>query len=66
MLPAVKGPSRARSAAFTCAVAWVGEVLHGDVNHPHIDGKDGVVSAILAGLIGPADSGLNLGAKEAS
>ena len=27
------------AAPFTCSVAWVGEALHGDVNHPHINGQ---------------------------
>jgi hypothetical protein len=30
------------AAPFTCSVAWVGEVVHGDVNHPHINGMQGV------------------------
>jgi hypothetical protein len=35
-------PTPQRSAApFTCAVAWVDEVVHGDVNHPHINGMQG-------------------------
>ena len=29
------------AAPFICSVAWVGEVVHGDVNHPHIDGSKG-------------------------
>ena len=29
-------------APLTCSVAWVGEVVHGDVNHPHINGMQGV------------------------
>ena len=33
---------------FTCSVAWVGEVAHGDVNHRRIDGKDGVAGSIPA------------------
>jgi hypothetical protein len=37
------------AAPFTCSVAWVGEVAHGDVNHPHINGKDGVAGSIPAG-----------------
>ena len=37
------------AAPFTCSVAWVGEALHGDVNHPHIHGKDGVAGSIPAG-----------------
>ena len=30
------------AAPFTCSVAWVGEAAHGDVNHPHINGMQGV------------------------
>src|SRR5215207_3109589 len=30
------------AAPYTCSVAWVGEALHGDVNHPHINGMQGV------------------------
>jgi hypothetical protein len=37
------------AAPFTCSVVWVGEVVHGDVNHPRIDGKDGVAGSIPAG-----------------
>jgi hypothetical protein len=33
----------------TCAVALVGEVEHGVVNHPSIHGKDGVAGSIPAG-----------------
>jgi hypothetical protein len=33
----------------TCAVAWAREVLHGVVNRPRIDGKDGVAGSIPAG-----------------
>ena len=25
------------AAPFTCSVAWVGEVVHGDVNHPSLE-----------------------------
>jgi hypothetical protein len=34
---------------LTCSVAWVGEVVHGDVNPRRIDGKDGVAGSIPAG-----------------
>jgi hypothetical protein len=27
---------------LTCLVAWISEVMHGVVNHPHIDGMQGV------------------------
>jgi hypothetical protein len=37
------------AAPLTCAVVWAREVLHFVVNHPRIDGKDGVASSILAG-----------------
>jgi hypothetical protein len=30
------------AAPFTCLVAWVGEVVRCDVNHPHINGMQGV------------------------
>jgi hypothetical protein len=30
------------AAPFTCSVAWVGEAAHGDVNHPSINGMQGV------------------------
>jgi hypothetical protein len=30
--------TQASAAPFTCSVAWVGEVVHGDVNHPRING----------------------------
>jgi hypothetical protein len=33
----------------TCSVAWVGEVAHGGVNSPSINGKDGVAGSIPAG-----------------
>ena len=29
------------AAPFTCSVAWVDEVVHGDVNYPHINGSKG-------------------------
>ena len=30
------------AAPFTCSVAWVDEVVHGDANHPSINGMQGV------------------------
>ena len=30
------------AAPFNCSVAWVGEMAHGDVNHPSINGMQGV------------------------
>jgi hypothetical protein len=40
---ASRRPTTQPSAApFTCSVAWVGEAAHGDVNHPHINGMQGV------------------------
>jgi hypothetical protein len=30
------------AAPFTCSVAWVGEVVHGDVKYPSINGMQGV------------------------
>jgi hypothetical protein len=40
---------RSSAAPFTWAVVWPREVLRGGVNHPHIDGKDGVAGSIPAG-----------------
>jgi hypothetical protein len=37
------------AAPFTCVVVWGREVLQGDANHPHINGKDGVAGSIPAG-----------------
>src|SRR5215208_2922364 len=38
---ASRRPTTQPSAApLSCAVAWVGEVAHGHVNHPHINGVD--------------------------
>jgi hypothetical protein len=34
--------TRSLAAPFTCSVAWVGEVVHGYVNQPSINGNDGV------------------------
>jgi hypothetical protein len=34
--------TRPSAAPFICSVAWVGEVMHGDMNHPRIDGMQGV------------------------
>jgi hypothetical protein len=36
-------------SAFICSVAWIGEAVHCDMNHPSIDGKDGVAGSIPAG-----------------
>jgi hypothetical protein len=48
-------PATESSAALlTCAVVWVGEVLHGVVNDRRIGGKDGVADSIPAGSAGPA------------
>jgi hypothetical protein len=33
------------TALFTCVVAKPGEVLHGGVNLPRIDGKDGIAGS---------------------
>jgi hypothetical protein len=33
--------TRSLAAPFTCSVAWVGEVVHGDVNQPSINGMQG-------------------------
>jgi hypothetical protein len=33
---------RPSAASLACSVAWVGEVVRGDVNHPHINGMQGV------------------------
>ena len=41
--------TRPSLAPLTCAVAWVGEVLHGLVNDRRIDGKEGVAGSIPAG-----------------
>jgi hypothetical protein len=41
--------SHPSAASFTCSVAWVGWVAHGDVNSPSINGKDGVAGSIPAG-----------------
>jgi hypothetical protein len=30
------------AAPNTCSIAWVGEVMHGDVNSPRINGMQGV------------------------
>jgi hypothetical protein len=38
-----------RQPPLTCAVVWAREVLHFVVNHPSIDGKDGVASSIPPG-----------------
>jgi hypothetical protein len=35
------------AAPFTCSVAWVDEVVHGDVNHPHINGMQAVRGSSL-------------------
>ena len=46
----LRRPTTQPSAApFTCSVTWVGEVVHGDVKHLSIDGKDGVAGSIPAG-----------------
>ena len=34
--------TRLSAALLTCSVAWVGEAAHGDVNHPRINGMQGV------------------------
>jgi hypothetical protein len=34
--------SRSSAPPFNCSVAWVGEVVDGDVNHPSINGMQGV------------------------
>jgi hypothetical protein len=34
--------TRPSAAPYTRSVAWVGEALHRDVNHPHINGMQGV------------------------
>jgi hypothetical protein len=34
--------TRPSAASLACSVAWVGEVMCGDVNHPHINGMQGV------------------------
>jgi hypothetical protein len=34
--------TRFPAAPFTCSVAWVVEVMCGDVNHPHINGMQEV------------------------
>jgi hypothetical protein len=34
------------AAPFTCSVAWVDEVVHGDVNYPSINGMQGVRGSI--------------------
>jgi hypothetical protein len=49
------------AAPFTCSVVWVGEVVHGDVNHPRIDGKDGVAGSIPAGGSTPVLTSGNAG-----
>jgi hypothetical protein len=41
----------------TCAVALVGEVEHGVVNHPSIHGKDGVAAASVSGRLKRAKCG---------
>jgi hypothetical protein len=41
------------AALLTCAVVWVHEVPHGVVNHPRIDGKDGVAGSIPVGCSTP-------------
>ena len=33
-------------SAFTCAVAWVGEVMHGDLNSPRLNGMQGVAGSM--------------------
>ena len=46
-----RGPTPNRStSALTCRVVWTREVVHGVVNYPRIDGKDGVASSIPAGM----------------
>src|SRR5687768_2115404 len=37
------------AAPFTSSVVWEHEVLQGVVNHPRINGKDGVAGSIPAG-----------------
>jgi hypothetical protein len=37
------------TATLTCAAVWAREVLRGLVNHPSINGKDGVAGSIPAG-----------------
>src|SRR4029453_96617 len=34
--------TRSPAAPFTCSVAWVSEAVRGDVNPPHINGREGV------------------------
>jgi len=34
--------TRPSAAPVTCSVAWVDEAAHGDLNHPHINGMQGV------------------------
>jgi hypothetical protein len=38
-----------RQGCSTCVTVWAREVLQGVVNHPRIDGKDGVAGSIPAG-----------------
>jgi hypothetical protein len=45
--------TRPSAAPLTCAVVWVHEVPHGVVNHPRIDGKDGVAGSIPVGCSTP-------------
>src|SRR5215216_1000460 len=33
---------RSPAAPFTCSVAWISEVVHGDVNYPSINGMQGL------------------------
>src|SRR5215203_2681366 len=42
------------AAPFTCSVAWVGEVVHGDVNHPSINGMQALRLSYLRSSIIPS------------